>query len=123
MIRGTVTSSGEAVVPLRVRGANGSEVDIDAVIDTGYTGILTLPPAAITVLNLPWLYDGRVTLGDGTVRTVGVYDAEVEWDGSWRNVPVTEVDGTALIGMKLLAGHEVFIEVVPGGVVDITAMP
>ena len=43
MIRGTVNARLEAVVRLRVRGLGGAELDVDAVVDTGFTSSLTLP--------------------------------------------------------------------------------
>ena len=123
MIRGTVSTRHEGIVPLRVRGPTGAECDVDAVIDTGFTGFLTLPPAVISALNLPFRAPASIRLGDGTVGQFDVYDAEVEWDGAWLAIRVTEIDADPLLGMGLLAGHEVFIEFVPGGVVDISRLP
>ena len=37
---------------------------IHAVIDTGFTGFLSLPNDIITELSLPWSYRDRGTLGD-----------------------------------------------------------
>ncbi len=123
MIRGTVSARREAMLPLRVCGPGGVEFDVDAVIDTGFTGFLTLPPTIISTLNLSHRSHITARLGDGTIRQLNVYDAEIEWDGVWRTILVSEVDGDALLGMGLLAGHELWIEVVPGGVVDITPLP
>jgi clan AA aspartic protease len=123
MIRGTVNHRNEAIVPLRIRGPGGTEVDVDAVVDTGFTGILTLPPALISALNLPFRAQVEIQLGDGTRRYFDTYDVEVDWDGVWLTLEVTEIDTTPLLGMKLLARHELFVEFVPGGVVDITRLP
>lgn len=123
MIRGTVNSRHEAVVPLRVRAPGGLEYDVDAVMDTGFTGSLTLPPALLSAINAPLCSQIDIRLGDGTVGQFDVYDAEVEWDGAWLAIRVTEIDADPLLGMSLLAGHEVFIEFVPGGVVDISRLP
>ena len=45
---------------------------INAVIDTGFTGFLSLPNDNSTELSLPWSYRDRGTLGDrateGSVR-------------------------------------------------------
>jgi hypothetical protein len=38
-------------------------------------------------------------------------------------VLVSAVGDEALVGMRLLAGHELRIEVVPGGVVEVTPLP
>ena len=53
MITGIVTVAREAVISLTVRGPNGQEQEIEAVIDTGFDGSLTSPPALITALGLP----------------------------------------------------------------------
>ena len=110
-------------MPLRFRGPGGAECDVDAVIDTGFSGFLTLPPAITSALNLTGRSQIATRLGDGTMCYLDAYDAELEWDGVWLAVVVSEIDAAPLLGMGLLAGHEVFIEFVPGGVVDISRLP
>jgi len=123
MIRGVVNARHEAVVGLRVRGPVGGELDFDAVIDTGFTGSLTLPSAAVTALGLVRQSGGSVVLGDGSVRHFDVFAAEVEWDGNWRPVLVSAIGDEVLVGMRLLAGHELRVAVVPGGPVEISPIP
>ena len=43
MITGTVTAEREAVINLQVCDTSGQQYSIEAVIDTGFTGALTLP--------------------------------------------------------------------------------
>ena len=43
MIQGAVNAAYEAVIPLTVQGPAGQTQDIEAVIDTGFSGFLTLP--------------------------------------------------------------------------------
>ena len=62
-------------------------------------------------------------LADGSVQQVDIYAAEIDWDGSWRSVMVAALGDEALVGMRLLAGHELRIAVVPGGAVEITPLP
>ena len=54
MMMGNVNSRREAIIQLVVLGENNQKQDIKAVIDTGYTGFLTLPSAIITTLGLTW---------------------------------------------------------------------
>jgi len=54
MISGWVNSYREAIVHLPVRSLDGREQGIEAVIDTGFNGYLTLPPDLISALNLPF---------------------------------------------------------------------
>jgi clan AA aspartic protease len=123
MIGGTVNARLEAVVNLRVRGPSRSELAVDAVIDTGSTASLTLPSATIVALGLTFRATNPVILADGSTRLVDTYDAELDWEGAWRNVLVTEVESDPLIGTRMLAGYQVFIEFVPGGVVGVTRLP
>ena len=51
MITGVV-QSGEGRIRLKVKGRQGREQEVEAVIDTGYTASLTLPPALINALGL-----------------------------------------------------------------------
>jgi predicted aspartyl protease len=67
----------EAVVRLRVRGPAGVEADVDAVVDTGFTSALTLPPAVVTALGLVRQSGGSALLADGTVRPFDIYAVEI----------------------------------------------
>jgi clan AA aspartic protease len=123
MIRGAVNAHDEAVVRLRVRGPGGVEASVDAVIDSGFSGSLTLPAAIVSQLGLVRRSSGRGTLADGSIQIYEVYAAELEWDASWRLVHVSAIGGETLVGMRLLAGHELRVEVEPNGDVEITPLP
>lgn len=123
MILGTLNRRSEAIVPLRLRGPTGAELDVDAVLDSGFSGALTLPPAKVAVLGLRWRSEIDSVLADGTVVRFDCYDVEVDWDGVWRPVIVSAVGNETLLGMRLLADHVVRFEVVPGGFVEITSLP
>jgi clan AA aspartic protease len=98
------------------------EVTVDAVIDTGFTGDLTLPASLIRQLGLSWLINHEVILGDGSVRLIDVYGALVRWDGRTHGIPVDEAETDPLVGMSLLNGFELRMQVRPGGAVTITAL-
>ena len=57
VLTGTVNSDYEAVVRLRVRGPSGRDLETEAIIDTGFTGSLTLPKEVVTRLGL--LFQGH----------------------------------------------------------------
>ena len=117
MIAGRVTADREAVV--QVEASDGQSHAIEAVIDTGFTEFLALPSARIASLQLPLAGLQRMTLADGTVAVLAVYEGVVHWHGARRTVQVIEVDGGALLGMALLDGSRMTMEVCDGGAVSI----
>lgn len=123
MITGTVHNGLEARIRLSVRGASGHETEIEAVIDTGYDGFLTLPPEIIESLGCPALGVGEATLADGRTEEFRIYEATVLWDGLPRILEVDESPAMTLLGMGLLQGYELQMQVVPGGSVTIEAIP
>ena len=65
MIKGRVNER-EARVRLTVLGPIGRQREIEAVVDTGYTASLSLPPSVIEQLGLRWQSLDRGTLADGS---------------------------------------------------------
>ena len=122
MITGTVTAYREAIIRLNVRGPGGEEKTVEAVIDTGFDGILTLPTTVVTALRLPWRTRERAILADGSATMFNLYEASVLWDGKLRRVLVQAVNTTPLVGMGMLEGYELRIEAVVGGRVVITKL-
>jgi clan AA aspartic protease len=115
MITGIVTAVREAVIDLVVRGQDGREEEIQAVIDTGFDGSLTLPAKFINSLGLPWRRRGRSLLADGNESLFDIYEATVIWDGKPRRIAVDEVDIVPLVGMSLLYGCELTIKIIENG--------
>ena len=109
----------EARIRLTIRGVKGKEKVIDAVIDTGFTAWLTLPSKWIAALALPRRGSWRGELADGSERLFDVYEAVVKWGRSTRRILVNESDANPLVGMGLLDGHELTIQVRPRGRVTI----
>jgi clan AA aspartic protease len=122
MMHGVVNLSCEATISLVVSSADRQTRLIDAVIDTGYTGYLSLPREIVVALNLPWTGIDRGTLGDGSEVTFEVYAATIIWDGQYRNIPVNEAETDPLVGMSLLYGYDLQIRAVEGGNVTIKAI-
>jgi predicted aspartyl protease len=123
MIRGVVNARWEGIVPLRVRGPGGDEMPLDAVVDSGFTAALALPVAVVAALGLVRQSVGGAVVADGSVRQFDVYAAELAWSSGWRPVLVSAVSTEVLLGMRLLANHELRMAVVPGGAVEITPLP
>ena len=123
MITGYVTVYREAVISLSVQGSEGQSREIDAVIDTGFNGFLTLPASLIQELGLVWRRRGRAMLADGSDSLFDIYEAIVTWDDRSRRIAVDEVNSDPLIGMSLLYGYELTVQVIDGGRVVINPLP
>jgi len=110
MIAGHVDAAGRALLRLTVRGPLGSTA-VEAVVDTGSTGALTLPPEVIARLGLPYFGPALARLADGRVTHTRTYVAEVEWVGGPRSC-IADAAGldVALVGTTLLDGRVLTID-------------
>ena len=118
MIAGQI-SNRRATIHLPLRRPNGQDIDIEAVLDTGFTGYLTLPPVVVASLGLPFAHPMRAVLADGNRVTLRVYAATVLWDGEERDIDVFTIGNEPLVGMSLLEGSDVRLQVTDGGLVTI----
>ena len=115
MIGGAVNSAFEAIIPLRLHGLDGQPRDISAVVDTGFSGFLTLPPAVVGELDLPFAFFGRAILADDTEVSFDVHYVTISWDGQLRDVQAAASGSTPLVGMQLLDGYNLNVQVWQGG--------
>jgi clan AA aspartic protease len=117
-MKGTVNSDLEAIIRLTVRDRGGADMELDALVDTGFNGFLTLPATIVEELRLPYLYRQEGELADGSLHVFDVYAAVVLWDGVERTVEVDVADADPLLGMALMAKNLLSIEVMAGGKVS-----
>jgi clan AA aspartic protease len=122
MIQGVVNLRCEATLSLVVANEGGQRQQIDAVIDTGFNGFLTLPSAVIGTLDLPWSGSDIVALGDGSETLFDLYAATILWDGQSCEIDIAESETDPLIGMALLYGYRLQIDAIKGGIVKIEAL-
>ena len=61
----------------------------------------------------------RAMLDDGSDSVFDIYETAVTWDGTSRRIAVDEVECDPLVGMSLLYGFELTVQVVDGGQVVI----
>jgi predicted aspartyl protease len=74
-------------------------------------------------LDLRWRTFGRATLADGSVSYFDVYQAKVLWDKRLRSLLVDEFDATPLVGMALMQGCELKMQIRSRGKVTIRRLP
>lgn len=122
MIRGRVVGL-QIRADVIFRLPNRPDMAIEFVIDTGFEGALTLPPAAIAALGLPLLTDIRAKLADRSRRKVNAHLATVLWDGVERNVAVLAMGDRPLLGTALLDGKRLCADFINGGDVRIENAP
>jgi clan AA aspartic protease len=118
VINGIVNSKLEPTVRLSIRGPEG-DTAAEAVVDTGFNGFLSLPSTLIAELGLRRRTQGRGMLADGTEKSFDVYEALILWDGRLLRIPIGEIENIPLLGMSLLHGSELAIQVIEGGEVAI----
>ena len=115
MIEGAVNANLEAVVTLPLQDSSGQTREVEAVVDTGFNGYLTLPPMLMEDLELPVVGDGEAVLADGSQAAFDVYGVTVLWDGRPMYVETGAVGVDPLVGMALLEGHNLNIDIEDGG--------
>jgi clan AA aspartic protease len=120
---GRVSADGEPLIAVRVSGPTGAVASAVALIDTGFTEDLTLPPPVIAALGLERVSQGTALLADGTTTAFDVFVAWVDWHGRPKQVSVHEADIDPLLGMRLLADSTLFIVCKPGGRVEVAPAP
>jgi clan AA aspartic protease len=121
MMQGYVNENYEAMISVAVKNGNSFK-SIDAVIDTGFTGFLSLPTAIIMDLELQWSYRDRATLGDGSETVFDVYNAEIVWNGQLREIEIDAAETEPLLGMALLRGYRLQMDTIEGGLVTIETL-
>ena len=122
MIKGTVTDYLEPLVPLVLVETNGKTHDVEAIVDTGFDGALSLPSSVIATLGWSWRTRGRALLADGSESVFDIYEGKVLWDGKPRRILVDEADTTPLIGMSLLSGYKLEMEIQKAGKITIVRL-
>jgi len=122
MLTGRVTADREALVVVEVHGDDDQVARIEATIDTGYDGFLTLPRTVVESLGLSYLGPARAALGDGNEVRMDVFIATVRWEGGPRDVLVLEAEGEVLVGMAMLVGSRLTIDVEEDGPVSILSL-
>ena len=93
--------------------------EINAVIDTGYTDFLTLSHEIIDELDLDFAINVQAFLADGSEEILPMFNVTVTWDGEPRRVRAIATRGESLLGMAMLHGRRLVVEVIEGGQVAV----
>jgi len=115
---GLVNAMREPVVPLGLAGGASARL-VDAVIDTGFTGWLTLSPDVVADMDLSSAGTSYGVLADGREVALDTYYVTVMLESEPRRVIAQVAPPPALAGMELFDGYVICIEDSPGGAVTI----
>jgi clan AA aspartic protease len=111
-MHGHVDSAGRALVRIGLTSvATATTLEVEAWIDTGFTGELVLPQDQIVALGLPHSAVVTAELGDGSATVLEVYSCLIEWFGHVQQIEVIANTGTSpLLGVGVLHGHRLTID-------------
>ena len=119
MIRGVVNARLQGIVTLQATGPSGRMREINAVIDTGFTDFLTLSHEIIDELDIDFAINVQAFLADGSEEILPMFNVTVTWDGEPRRVRAIATRGESLLGMAMLHGRRLVVEVIEGGQVAV----
>ena len=97
----------------------GRPSPIELVLDTGFSGSLSLPADVVDRLGLRWVGQRTFELANGELFDFDVYLTVVRWHGFPTDAIVLKSDSAPLLGMTLLWGSRVTLEASHGGEVTI----
>lgn len=110
----------EARITANILDHLGIAVPVESVIDTGFTGFMTLPDELIGTLRLARTRSRTMRLADGRSRRLAAYFATVMWHGNPTMITAITMPGTPLIGMSLLWNSDVAIAARESGRVSVS---
>jgi clan AA aspartic protease len=109
----------EAILPLTIVGRSGVRAEVEATVDTGFTGSLCLPLHIVRSLSAPFVGRGVAVLADGSMVETSYHRVRVLWHGREHAIQALVTKGGPLVGMTLLRDSVLTIAVSPGGEVAI----
>ena len=89
--------------------------EIEAIVDTGFNGALSLPQEVIEELQLKRIGSAQYVMADGTISDSNIYVAEVVWFNERVEVSViSSFSEFSLLGMELLSKAKMTFEPAKG---------
>ena len=123
MMSGYVNDSREAILQIALVGDSKRLKSVRAIIDTGFTGDLTVPKSVIDELGFTIRGFQKVILADGSRQYFEMCVGSIIWNGQVRQVEINAAETDSLVGMGLLENYKLEIEGRSGGEVRITPLP
>ena len=108
-----------ALLSVTLRLSHQSDLTVEFIVDTGFTGFLSLPAATVLALGLSLLNKMPINLADGRTVEVDTHAATILWNGIERDVRVLATGRRPLLGTALLDGYELVAQFTDGGLVTV----
>ena len=122
MLRGVVRNTFDGLEPtlkLKVYDAQRQSREFEFVVDSGFTGYVAVTFEMLKSLGLSISGSQRSILADGQVGRCAVAAITLDWFENKMTVDAQVFDGSALVGTRLLDGHDLRITFSDGGTVEI----
>ena len=115
MIEGRVSRRLHARLSIELLLKDTSLHSVEVDLDTGFTGDLTLPAEVIRECGLDPEGERPVVLANGDEVYLRVWQGTTLWHGHPRRIKILQAKGEPLLGMNLLRGSRVTLDVLAGG--------
>ena len=113
----------EARITVAVAGPSMEFWEVEAVIDTGFSGWLTLPEVAVRELDLQIYRRRRVRIADNRVTWMLTYRAVAQWQGRQIDILVHQTENPRpLLGTAMLEHCRLTVDMQEGGPVAVTPL-
>ena len=124
MISGQVNLMRQPTITVVLIDGDSRHRAIEARLDTGFSGDLTLPQTAIAQLGFPVATrSGHYTIGSGAMATFTAYEGRMQWRNDVRNIVVLESEILPVVGVGLLWENNLSVDFIIGGDVAIRELP
>jgi len=122
MIEGNFGDNDELWFEIELIADNGLELPVDAMLDTGFSGLLAIDKQDLE--GLDWIFIGQrnMQMAKGEDAEFDLYAGKVRIDGQEFDIPVHAGDGVPefLLGRKWLRSRRLVVDL-PSGILTLEA--
>jgi len=110
---------GRPTVPVIFRLPGQPDFSLNFAVDTGFNSYLSLPPQAVSVMNLPLHSSTRARLADGSQVILSIHLATIVWDNVEKAVFILASGNKPLLGTAMMKGYHLGINFEDNGLVSL----
>jgi clan AA aspartic protease len=113
----------KATVSVIFRLPEQPNFSLDFFIDTGFNSYLTLPPQAVSAMNLPLHSSIPARLAHGSQVILSIHLATIVWNNVEKQVPILASGNKPLLGTAMMKGYHLEIDFEDNGLVSLEKIP